>query len=228
MPALARLAVVAVVAAALLVASTTPAAPAKRAGTWWEVTSEAKGIREAAPPRTEKECLPLNFEEEPRSKEGDACKIGSVQRAGNKISWKLTCDGAPATVELVRSGDTFTSTGVFRTPSGEVRWLSRGKKLGGSCDPDEKDRLEAALAAYEKRGLHGAEQICANAIEELDPAPFAGDAVICTDPQQKVDFCESAQSPEGLRQLSEPGKEAQRKAAAAFCGVDEAKLRARH
>jgi hypothetical protein len=218
----------AVVAATLLAALPAAAGPSKAAGSWWEVTFEAKGTGQAKrqPPQIEKQCLPVEFTIPP-AKDGD-CELSDVKRSGGRVTWKMVCQDVRGEGELVRSGDTFTVNAVYRGPQGEVRWVSHGKKLGGSCDPDEKDRTEAALAAYEKRGLHGEDQICGNAVEELDPTPFTGDAVICKDPQMKADFCESAQSMDGLRQLLEPGKDAQRKAALAFCGEDEAKLRGRH
>jgi hypothetical protein len=216
-------------AASLLAASTAGAAP-KEQGTWWEVTHETKFPKGAQqrppPPQVEKECLPVKLDGAPPTN-GD-CQVSGVKRSGKTTSWKMVCQGAPAEGELTVSGDTFTSRVVFRGPQGDSVFTGRGKKLGGTCDPDEADRKEAALAAYEKRGLHGEEQICGTAVQELDPAPFTGDAVICKDPQMKLDFCESARSREGLLTLSERGRDAQRKTALAFCGEDEAKLRAKH
>jgi hypothetical protein len=225
MHALARLAVTVALAAASIAA----AAP-KEAGTWWEVTSESKfpkGMGTPQPPRVEKECEPEKLADEPPMNDGD-CKVSGMKRSGKTTRWKMVCDGMQGEGELTVSGDTFTGSLVFHTPQGDVRHTSRGKKLGGSCDPDEKDRMKAALEKYEKRGLHGEDQICGAAAQDLDPAPFTGDAVICKDPQFKTDLCDGVRSREGLLTLSEPGKDAQRKAAAAFCGEDEGKLRAKH
>ena len=219
----------AVLALSLCFAATAAAAP-KEPGTWWEVTSETKTAQgKGPPPQVQKECQPVKLDGPPPLKDSKDCQMkGGMKRSGKTTSWKMVCDGVQGEGEITFSGDTFTSSVVFHAPQGEVRFTSRGKKLGGSCDPDEKDRMEAALAKYEKRGLHGEEQICGTAIQELDATPFTGDAVICKDPQMKKDLCELVRSREGFVQLSEPGRDAQRKSAAAFCGEDEAKLRARH
>jgi hypothetical protein len=217
-------------AAAVALAAASTAAAAPKAGTWWEVTQETKFPKGAQqkppPPQVEKECLPVKIDVPPT---GNAdCQVSGLKRSGKTTSFKMVCQGTPAEAEITESGDTFTSSAVFHFPQGETRFTSRGKKLGGACDPDEADRKQAALEAYEKRGLHGEDQICGAAVQELDPAPFTGDAVICKDPQFKLDLCESVQSREGLLTLSEPGRDAQRKAAVAFCGEDEGKLRAKH
>lgn len=216
-----------VLAATLLAAASAAAAP-KEAGVWWEVTSESKGLRNAAPPQVERECLPENPERAPLPKDSGACTTTGEKRSGNRVSWKLSCDGIPGEAELVRSGNAFTTTAVFRTPQGEVRWTSRGKKLGGACDPGERDRKEAVLAAYEKRGVSGEERVCETAVQELDPLPFSAEIGICKDPSQRKELCDGVRSRDGLLTLFEPGKDGQRKAAAALCGEDEAKLRARH
>lgn len=215
------------VATLLLAAgATAAAAPAKEPGTWWQITAESR-TKGGPAPQIEKECLPANLGATTPMKDSD-CQVSGMKRSGSRTTWKMICQGVSGEGELLLSGDTFTMNVTYRTPQGEALWVSRGKKLGGSCDPAEKDRLEAALAAYRQRGLHGEEQICGTAIQELDPAPFASDALICKDPQMKTDFCEAVRSRDGLLMLSEAGRDARRKAATAFCGEDEAKLRTRH
>jgi hypothetical protein len=212
--------------AALILTAGATAARAKEPGTWWEITAESR-TKGGPAPQTEKECLPVSLGATPPMR-GKDCQVSEVRRSGGRMTWKMVCQGAPGDGELVLSSDAFTMNVTYRTPQGEARWVSRGKKLGGACDAAEKDRLEAALAAYRQRGLHGEEQICGAAIQELDPAPFSADALICKDPQQKADFCEAVRSRDGLVALSAPGRDAPRKAGLALCGEDEARLRARH
>jgi hypothetical protein len=198
-------------------------------GVWWETRTEAAGFPGGTPQlEVEKECIPPDFDAPPPSKEDDDCKITGLRRSGRTTTWKMACpEGIRGEGELVRSGDTFTITTVLHAPTGDVRFTTRGKKLGGACDPDEEDRREEALDAYAQQGVHGVEEICARAVEGLDPGPFLGPPVLCKDAGQRAALCKAAGDADVIRALLEPEREPQRAQMAKLCGLDVEKHRAR-
>jgi hypothetical protein len=214
--------------ASLVLAAPAPAAAASK-GAWWETRTEVPGFPGApAHVEVEKECLPPDLDALPQTDADDDCKISGLKRSGAKTTWKMECEGGHrGEGELVRSGDTFTVKTVVRGPMGEVRFTTRGKKLGGTCDPDEEDARAEALEQYERQGLHGEAEICARAVEGIEPGPFLGPPVICKDPGQKAALCKAAGADEVVRALLEPDNAPQRAQLAKLCGLDAERHRAR-
>ena len=107
----------------------------------WEVSSkmEIAGMPVAMPAQTSKICMPKGHEKDPnnavpKSKEQD-CKISDVKTAGNKTTWKMTCEGKnPMTGdgEMTRGDGSYSGKSVLHSKRREVTTVYSGKRIG-SC-----------------------------------------------------------------------------------------------
>ncbi len=132
-------------------------------GERWEVTGkmEMKGMPFAMPPQMQEVCIPKGKQGDPNyaRKNDGSCKMTDVKQSGNTVSFKGSCVQEGRKMNM--SGETrydagsFTST-MHMTGEGQdgqamnVTLTSTGKKLGGSCDPEEQARARGAMVAEMK------------------------------------------------------------------------------
>ncbi len=63
----------------------------------------------------------------------DSCKVTDQKIDGNKVSWKMACNGMTATGDLTFEGDTYKGVMTASTPQGEMTMNMSGKRLG-ACE----------------------------------------------------------------------------------------------
>src|SRR5438093_4379068 len=95
----------AVVVAALLAASASAVAQARRDGNW-EVTVEMQipGLPQSMPPRIITQCITKDDAADPqkmlpqgqRGNMPNNCKVSDMKNEGNKVSWAMKCEGPQA------------------------------------------------------------------------------------------------------------------------------------
>lgn len=120
-------------------------------GTWWDITMKVSP-RGANVPRelqgkphveTQRECLPKKIPDR-APPQSDDCTISDYRRSGPRVTFKLKCqDGVTGEAELRWTSDTYSGTTVMRGPGLENRIELTGKKVGGDCDANAKEREEA-------------------------------------------------------------------------------------
>ena len=133
--------VVAIVAVALAVQALAQV-PA-RAGNW-EITAqmEMPGMPVQMPPIKTTQCI-TKEDAENASKgrasqtvpngQNQGCKITDYQAVGNKVTWKLACEGntgMSGSGEMVYSGDSYEGWAKMKMPDGEMTTKYKGKRLG--------------------------------------------------------------------------------------------------
>jgi hypothetical protein len=231
------------VAALALLASSLPV-PARAAGAplppepglWWDVTMEmTMRLPNAAAPQshtsTERECLPKKAPDRPPPRSGE-CTFQDFRRSGPRVTFKLRCEnGVTGEADLLWTADTYSGTTVMRGQGMENRIKLKGKKVGGDCDANEKERREQAEAeggGEETPEVRNRKQLCAEAAEGGDPAPFLaaepGGAAECKDATR---FCAALETRRGLAQLRQSGLEDAPQQAGALCKKDVAAIERR-
>jgi hypothetical protein len=129
-----------------LVAIATLAAAAdvpKEPGVYWEQTVEMTMGGMAMPAQTMKVCMAKkqDWARPPEQQPGQECKVTDVKRSGQKMSWKIACEGGmTGEGEMTWSGDSFAGTSTMQTEMGAMRMKMKGRKLGGDCDANETKR----------------------------------------------------------------------------------------
>lgn len=117
-------------------------------GEYWELTNSMEGMGMSMPAQTSKECLPLKDEGEPAGVDKN-CKITDLKRIPNGSTWKMSCnDGTIGSGKQTRIKDTITGDMLMNTSDGSMKMSMKGKRLGGSCQTDEK--MKVAMAEVEK------------------------------------------------------------------------------
>jgi hypothetical protein len=105
----------------------------------WEVsaTVEIPGIGTALPPTTQTECLSqkdVDADPVPVLDKG-TCRAADVHRSGDKISWKLVCDGSPpgrGEGEITyKSPTAYDGWMTLETSGMTVRTTIRAHRVGG-------------------------------------------------------------------------------------------------
>lgn len=107
-------------------------------GEYWELTSSMEGMGMSMPSQTSKECIALKDEGEPAGV-GKDCTVSDVKRIPNGSTWKMRCkDGTTGSGKQTRTKDTITSDMLMNMSDGSMKMSMRGKRIGGSCQTDEK------------------------------------------------------------------------------------------
>lgn len=113
-------------------------------GEYWELTSSMEGMGMSMPGQTSKECMPLKDEGEPAGVDKD-CTVSDIKRIPNGSTWKMRCkDGTTGSGKQTRTKDTITSDVLMNSSDGDMKMSMKGKRIGGSCQTDEK--MKAATA----------------------------------------------------------------------------------
>lgn len=117
-------------------------------GEYWELTTSMEGMGMSMPSQTSKECMPLKDDGSPAAVDKD-CTITDIKRIPNGLTWKANCkDGSTGIGKQTRTKDTFTGEMLMNTSDGSMKMNTKGKRIGGSCQTDEK--MKAAMAEVEK------------------------------------------------------------------------------
>jgi hypothetical protein len=138
-------------------------------GEYWEITTkmEMKGMPFAMPATTVKVCMPPGGEKDPqRSQDKNSnCEISDVKTSGSKISFKGKCVEKEGTLymdgESTHERDSYRGT-MHMTGKSEGRDMDMktsysGKRVGGSCDPEE---MTKKAQAYEKESQAQMDKLC--------------------------------------------------------------------
>ena len=130
----------------LLVSSFIPSLALAAAGETWEVTSktEMAGMPYAMPETIITVCQPKGGAPDPQQMMQDEgnCKVSDVKTSGNKVTWKVRCDGDGQKMsgggEITHSMSSYQGTmHMSGTADGEkvdMKASYRGKRLGEACD----------------------------------------------------------------------------------------------
>lgn len=119
-------------------------------GTWWDLTMEITPRGANVPPQaqkphveTQRECLPKKIPDRAPPHSGD-CTWTDYRRNGARITFKMKCEhGITGEGDIHWTLDTYSGTTVMRGQGMENRIKVTGKKVGGDCDANAKDREEA-------------------------------------------------------------------------------------
>lgn len=118
-------------------------------GEYWELTSAMEGMGIAMPAQTSRECLPLKDEGSPAGVDKN-CTVTDVKRIPNGSTFKISCkDGTTGSGRQTRTKDTLTSDMQMTTSDGSMKMSVKGKRGGGSCATDEKQK--AVMGEIDKR-----------------------------------------------------------------------------
>lgn len=118
----------------------------------WEVSSkmEMKGMPFAMPAHSSNVCIPKGQEKDPnRSVPNDKnCKMSDVKVSGNKMTWKMQCEGKDAmsgSGEMTYSPGAYSGKMKMHSKDGDMAMAYDGKRIG-SCDAAaEKKHIEDSV-----------------------------------------------------------------------------------
>ncbi len=138
-------------------------------GEYWEISTkmEMKGMPFAMPATTVKVCMPPGGEKDPQRTQdkNSNCEISDVKTSGNKISFKGKCVEKEGTMymdgESTHERDSYRGT-MHLTGKSEGRDMDMktsysGKRVGGSCDPEE---MTKKAKVYEKESQAQMDKLC--------------------------------------------------------------------
>ncbi len=120
----------------------------------WEITNkmEMEGMPFAMPAQTSKVCIPKGQEKDPNKSvpNDENCKMSDVKVSGNKMSWKMKCEGKDAmsgSGEMVYGEGTYSGKMKMHSEDGDMVMAYDGKRIG-SCDVgEEKEKMLAPMKA---------------------------------------------------------------------------------
>ncbi len=143
------------IAAGLAFVSATCVAAGK--GEMWEITTkmEMEGMP-AMPMPASKVCIPKGQEKDPNRAvpEDKNCKTSDVKVSGNKMSWKMKCEGKDAmsgSGEMIFGDGTYSGKMKMHDKDGDMVVAYNGKRVGGACEVgEEKKRFEEKAQAMKK------------------------------------------------------------------------------
>ena len=117
------------------------AAPAGETGDLWDVTAKMsiEGMPMEMPARTSQVCSAKVWTEPPPGDPGRGqCTRTDFRQDGNKVTWKVSCSGPPASTgigEITRDGDSaYTGSIRFSSSDGNMTIRLTGRRVGG-CTP---------------------------------------------------------------------------------------------
>lgn len=136
------------VMASIAVAGTAAAA----AGEYWEVRQKVSMQGMSMPAQQSRICKPLNAAPEDMASADDSnCRMTDFQTRGSKTTFRFECSGKDAASgegEIEQLGpDAYRGRNVMRSKEGEMVIEFEGRKVGGTCDPEEPiKRAQAGVA----------------------------------------------------------------------------------
>jgi len=130
------------------------AAPTEPTGEFWEVTSkmEMSGMPFAMPENTAKVCMLKDQHRTPdkTANKNRDCTITDLKQSGNTTTFKMKCTGKEAMIgsgELTHTPKSFSQKIIMQSARGDMRMVSNGKRIGGSCKGDEQiNQMPGGLA----------------------------------------------------------------------------------
>ncbi|TXT21863.1 MAG: hypothetical protein FD134_2510 [Gallionellaceae bacterium] len=138
-------------------------------GEYWEITTkmEMQGMPFAMPATTVKVCMPPGGEKDPQRTQdkNSNCEISDVKTSGNKVSFKGKCVEKEGTMyldgESTHERDSYRGTmhmsGKSEGRDMDMKTSYSGKRVGGSCDPEE---MTKKAQAYEKESQAQMGKLC--------------------------------------------------------------------
>ncbi|MBI5659631.1 MAG: DUF3617 family protein [Nitrosomonadales bacterium] len=138
-------------------------------GEYWEVTTkmEMQGMPFAMPATTVKVCMPPGGEKDPQHTQdkNSNCKMTDIKTSGNKVSYKGKCVEKEGTMymegESTHERDSYRGTARMTGKSEghdvDMKTSYSGKRIGGSCDPEE---MTKKAQAYEKEAKGQMDKMC--------------------------------------------------------------------
>lgn len=173
-------------AAALL--STSVRAADTEPGVWWEHTIQAEMGGMSMPATTSKSCVPKAGIQEPPGAADDRCKVTDVKKSGNKMTWKMVCEGPEAmtgTGEIVHTKNSFDGKMSMHMSQGDMTMKMKGKLVGGDCDASATRKQVAAIqkqqAAQQDQSDKTYAAICQQGVDEMLFRLFAPPLTLCKD-----------------------------------------------
>jgi hypothetical protein len=114
------------------------AEPAGETGDLWEVTTKMsiEGMPMEMPARTSRNCSARVWTAPPSGGPGQ-CSDTEFRQDGNKVTWKTSCSGPPASTgigEITRDGDSYTGLIRFTSAEGNMTIRLNGRRVG-ACTP---------------------------------------------------------------------------------------------
>ncbi|MBI3222785.1 MAG: DUF3617 family protein [Nitrosomonadales bacterium] len=215
----------------------------------WEVSSkmEMKGMPFAMPAQSNNVCIPKGQEKDPnRSVPNDKnCKMSDVKVSGNKMTWKMQCEGKDAmsgSGEMTYGPGTYSGKMNMHSKEGDMVMAYDGKRIG-SCDAAaEKKRMENLALAPMKEANDKQRAECKKMLDEGGKSlvngynQFVYQGSACSD--MKPAMCDkvrmqaadyrgygdlAAEEKNAAEMRKQMGKQAPR-SLAAECGMDMARL----
>jgi hypothetical protein len=190
-------------------------------GAYWETQ-----VVRLTPAQTSKVCLPKKgVEDQPPGSRGEECKITNLKRAGQRMTWEMTCrDGTTGEGDITWGKDTYDGAMKMHTHGQVMRMKISGKKVGGDCDATETRRtvVTKQVSGSQAEIAHVQALRCSEAADEMAVTAFAptlpGVPVECKDATR---FCANLETRKGLVALRVspelPGREDM---AARLCNKD--------
>lgn len=136
-------------------------------GEYWEITSkmEMKGMPFAMPATTMKVCMPPGGEKDPKRTQDKKsnCEFTDVKTSGNKVSYKGKCVEKDGTMNMegenTHDRDSYNGTmhmtGKSQGHDMDMKMTTSGKRIGGSCDPEELGKKMQAQAKEQEKEMKG-------------------------------------------------------------------------
>lgn len=139
----------------------------------WEVSSkmEMKGMPFAMPAHSSNVCIPKGQEKDPnRSVPNDKnCKMSDVKVSGNKMTWKMQCEGKDAmsgSGEMTYGPGTYSGKMNMHSKDGDMVMAYDGKRIG-SCDAvAERKRMEDSVLVPMKEANDKQRAECKKMLDE--------------------------------------------------------------
>lgn len=138
-------------------------------GEYWEITTkmEMQGMPFAMSATTVKVCMPPGGEKDPQRTQdkNSNCEMTDVKTSGNKVSYKGKCVEKEGTMymegESTHERDSYRGstrmTGKSEGHDVDMKMSYSGKRIGGSCDPEE---MVKKAQAYEKEAKGQMDKLC--------------------------------------------------------------------
>ncbi|HYD42611.1 MAG TPA: DUF3617 domain-containing protein [Anaeromyxobacter sp.] len=190
---------------AAAVLSTSARAADTEPGVWWEHTIQAEMGGMSMPATTSKSCVPKAGIREPPGAADDRCKVTDVKKSGNKMTWKMVCEGPDAmtgTGEIVHTKNSFDGKMSMHMPQGDMTMKMKGKLVGGDCDASATKKQ---VAAFQKQQAAQQEQvdqtyaaICQQGVDGMLFRLFAPPLTMCKDPAAAARACSRLNTRDGF------------------------------
>lgn len=200
-------------------------AQAREPGDLWEVTTEMRMEGMALPPNTQRVCSPKQSNEPPVGPGDDKCKVSDFKSSGTKTTWKVRCDGPPASTgsgEIVYQGkDRYSGTMQMSSSEGDMTIKYAGRRIG-DCDASEMKRRVKQIEGQAAAQMAAS---CDQGAREGTVEMFIGANALCKDPKYRQPFCAGFSTQKTFDRMADDPQRLS--AGAGFCGTTAEALRVR-